>query len=140
VGSRQTEQATPEAQRVSLLLDAGAFLAVERGDRHVIALIKRERLAGRAPRTHGGVIGQVWRGGARQARIAALIKAVEIESLDVELGRQAGVLLGRTKSDDVIDAALVLLGRDRDEVLTSDPEDLLALASSAGVQLELVRV
>ena len=31
-----------------LVLDAGAFFAVERGDRDVVALIKRERRAGRA--------------------------------------------------------------------------------------------
>ena len=30
-----------------LVLDAGAFVAVERGDRGVVALVKRERLAGR---------------------------------------------------------------------------------------------
>lgn len=32
-----------------LVLDAGAFVAVERGDRDVVALVKRERLSGRAP-------------------------------------------------------------------------------------------
>lgn len=45
---------------MTLVLDAGAFLAVEREDRDVVALIKRERIAGRAPVTHGGVIGQIW--------------------------------------------------------------------------------
>ena len=49
--------------RIMLLLDAGALIAVERADREVIALLKRERLAGRSPLTHGGIIGQVWRGG-----------------------------------------------------------------------------
>ena len=46
-----------------LVLDAGAFVAVERGGRVVVALIKRERLAGRPPVTSGGVVAQVWRGG-----------------------------------------------------------------------------
>ena len=41
-----------------LVLDAGAFLAVERGDRDVVALVKRERLAGRAPVTSGAVVAQ----------------------------------------------------------------------------------
>ena len=125
---------------MSLLLDAGAFLAVERGDRRVLALLKREQLAGRAPRTHGGIIGQVWRDGARQANVARLLKATEVAPLGAELGKRAGALLGRAKRTDVIDAALVLLGVDRDEVLTSDPDDLIALAATAGVHLELVRV
>ena len=36
-----------------LILDAGALVAVERGDREVVALVKRERLAGRVPTTCG---------------------------------------------------------------------------------------
>lgn len=56
---------------MSLVLDAGAFVAIERSDRSVVALLKREPLAGRAPLTHGGVVGQVWRGGGgRQANLA----------------------------------------------------------------------
>ena len=53
------------------VLDAGAFVAIERGDRDVVALVKRERLADRAPVTNGGVVAQVWRGGrGRQAPVA----------------------------------------------------------------------
>ena len=58
---------------MSLVLDAGALVAVERADRAAIALIKQELLDGRVPRTHGGVVGQVWRGGTgRQANLARL--------------------------------------------------------------------
>ena len=46
-----------------LILDAGAFLAAERGDDDVAALVKRERKHGRVPLTNGGVVAQVWRGG-----------------------------------------------------------------------------
>lgn len=52
---------------MTVILDAGALVAVERGDRAVVAMLKGERRAGRVPATHGGVVGQVWRGGARQA-------------------------------------------------------------------------
>ena len=57
-----------------LLLDAGAFLAIERNDRDVIALIKSELIANRAPKTHGGIVAppamlDVWgRGGLKQTR------------------------------------------------------------------------
>ena len=44
---------------MSLVLDAGAFLAVERGDRDIVALVKRERLAQRTPLSHGGVVAQI---------------------------------------------------------------------------------
>jgi len=67
---------------VSLILDAGAFVAVERGDRDIVALVKRERLAERSPVTHGGVVAQVWRGGAgRQAEVARLLAGVDVKPL-----------------------------------------------------------
>lgn len=126
---------------MTLVLDAGAFIAVERDDRDVVALIKRERLAKRAPITHGGVIGQVWRGGSgRQARLALLLAGIEVTPLDDALGRRAGALLRSSKTKDVIDAALVLLARDGDGILTSDAEDLIPLARAAGADVEIMTV
>ena len=123
---------------MTLVLDVGAFVAVERGDRDVVALIKRERLAGRAPLTHGGVVGQVWRGGAgRQAVLARVLPGVEVAALDDALGRRAGVLLGHARRRDVVDAALVLLAIDGDQILTSDPGDLRPLALMTGAHVEI---
>lgn len=126
---------------MSLVLDAGALVAVERADRFTIALIKQECLAGRTPLTHGGVVGQVWRGGSgRQANLARLLPALLVVGLDGVLGRRAGVLLGRARMSDVVDAALVLLASDGDYLLTSDPDDLEPLAAAAGIHVDLVRV
>jgi hypothetical protein len=123
-----------------LVLDAGALLAVERGDREVIALIKRERIAGRIPVTHGGVVGQAWRGGARQALLARLLPGVEVQPLGEALGRRAGQLLARTKTTDVIDAAIALLARDGDELMTSDPTDLRRLVRATGAHVDIIEV
>lgn len=126
---------------MSLVLDAGALIAVERGARDTIALIKRELLEGRAPLTHGGIVGQVWRGGAgRQAALATLLPGLDVSALDEALGRRAGVLLARARRHDVVDAALVLLAVDGDVVLTSDPADLEPLASAAGLHIDIVPV
>jgi hypothetical protein len=126
---------------VSIVLDAGALLAVERNDRDMVALIKRERREGRAPVSHGGVIGQVWRGGSgRQATLARLLPGVDVQALDDGLGRRAGVLLGAADQADVIDAAVVLLAHDGDEVYTSDPDDLRDLAVAAGLHVDLIPV
>lgn len=124
-----------------LVLDAGAFVAVERGDRDVIALVKRERLAGRAPVTNGSVVAQIWRGGrGRQAPIARLLAGVDVMPVDDSLGRRAGVLLARTGRADAIDAAVVCLTADGDDILTSDPGDLRVLAEAADVHVELIPV
>src|SRR5262245_28835638 len=125
---------------MSLVLDAGALIAVERDDRDTIALIKHELLSRRTPITHGGIVGEVWRGGARQARLARLLPALDVIALDLALGRRAGVLLGRTRMDDVNDAALVLLAEDGDFVISSDPDDLEPLSHATGVHVDIVPV
>lgn len=126
---------------MSVVLDAGALVAIERGDRDMIAIVKRERLANSSPLTHGGVVGQVWRGGrGRQAVLARLLPGVEVHPLDDDAGRRAGVLLADTGGADVIDAAVVLLADDGDEIFTSDPEDLRDLALAAGRRVELIRM
>jgi hypothetical protein len=124
-----------------LILDAGAFVAVERGDRDVAAIVKRERLAGRVPVTCGGVVAQVWRGGhGRQAPVARLLAGTEVTAIDDQLGRRAGTLLARSGQSDAIDASVVCLAADGDDILTSDPDDLRVLAEAAGVHIDLIPV
>lgn len=125
---------------MSLVLDAGALIAVDRGDRYVLTLLKREVDQGRAPVTHGGVFGQVWRGGPRQARLAQLVGALDVRALDLVLGRESGALLARSRRADVVDAALVLLAVDGDQILTSDPGDIAPLAAAAGLHVDVVQV
>jgi hypothetical protein len=126
---------------MSLVLDAGALMAVERRDRAVMALLKLELLAGRPPLTHGGIVGQVWRGrSGRQANLARFLPALDTVALDEVLGRRAGTLLGRARTTDVVDAALVLLAGDGDTVLTSDPTDLAMLAAAADLHVDIVPV
>jgi len=124
-----------------LILDAGALVAVELANREVVALIKRELTAGRAPVTHGGVVGQVWRGGSgRQAPLARLLPGLEIVGIDEALGRRAGLLLGKARLSDVVDATLVALAADGDSVLTSDVQDLRRLVEAADTHVDLVPV
>jgi len=124
-----------------LILDAGAFLAAERGNATVAAMVRHEHKHGRVPLTNGGVVAQVWRDGrGKQALIAKLLANVNVTPLDDRLGRQAGMLLARTGTCDAIDAAVVCLARDGDDILTSDPDDLRELARTFGAHVELIRV
>jgi hypothetical protein len=122
-----------------LVLDAAALVALDRNDRSMWARIKACELSGQPPLTHAGVVGQAWRGGARQARLAKALAGVDIRPLDEGLGRTAGVLLGRTGLADVIDAAVVLLAKDGDTIITEDIDDLFELAEQTGRRIELVR-
>lgn len=125
---------------MTLILDAGALVAIERGDRDLMAVVKIERLEGRTVLTHGGVVGQVWRGGARQANVARALAALDVRAIDEDLGRQAGILLGMAGGSDVMDAAVVLLARDGDEIITSDVGDLEMLAAVSGRHVELIPI
>lgn len=122
-----------------LLLDAGAFIALERNERAMWRRLKAALIAGEPPMTHGGVVGQVWRGGVgRQVHIARALQSVDTVPLDLQLGRQAGVLLARADASDAIDAALVALVRTGDQIVTSDPNDIAALVAAAGVLADVV--
>ena len=124
---------------MTTILDAGALIALDRNDRSMWVRLKGLHLAGERPVTHGGVVGQVWRGGPRQARLATALTGMEVKSLDEHLGRAAGQLLGVSRMSDVVDAALVLLSADGDEIITIDTDDIEALVASAGRHVELIR-
>lgn len=123
-----------------LILDSGALIALERNDRAMWRRFKGALLSGDVPATHGGVVGQAWRGhGPRQALLARALAGVEVRPLDDSLGRGAGELLARAGEVDVVDAALVLLAEDGDQIITSDPNDIEPLAAASRRHVELVR-
>lgn len=123
---------------MSFVLDSGALIALERDERRMWVRLKAAHLDGEVPITHAGVLAQVWRGGPRQARLARALGGIDVRPLDEPLGRGAGVLLGVAGLADVVDAAVVLLATDGDEIVTSDLADLEQLASASGRHVELV--
>ena len=81
---------------MKLVLDSGALIALERNDRAMWRRLKAAQVAGSVPVSHGGVVGQAWRGkGPRQALLAKALAGIEVRALDDALGRAAGELLGR---------------------------------------------
>lgn len=111
-------------------LDTGALIAFERNDRKVVALLARALELGYSLAVPAGVVGQAWRDGQRQARLARLLgsRDVEVEALDDQRAREAGQLCGVARSADVIDASVVLCARRRGHrVMTSDPRDVRRL-------------
>jgi hypothetical protein len=119
-----------------LTLDAGALIAFERNDRRTVALLARSLHHGLSIVVPAGVVGQVWRDGRRQARLARFLAAdeVEIEALDDQRARDAGQLCGVRRTTDVIDASVVLCARSRGHrIATSDPDDIRRLDPAASL-------
>ena len=111
-------------------LDAGALIAVERGDPSVRALLRRAEQRGLEIHVVPEVVAQVWRGGPRQARLGALLAArgVDMPTYDVHVAREVGRLCAATGCRDVVDAHVVWHARRRGHlVVTSDADDLRAL-------------
>ncbi len=108
-------------------------MAIDRNDRAVMADLKMAQATGSELRTNGAVVAQVWRDPAgRQASLARLMKAMDIRAVNAQLGREAGVLLGRAAAGDAIDATVVAIAAAGDRILTSDPGDIGALISASG--------
>jgi hypothetical protein len=122
----------------AVILDAGALLAVDRGDRRMLARLLAARMTGDTLLTNPMIVAQAWRGDRRQAVLARFLRGVEVRSIDEATGRAAGRLLGMTGSSDPVDAALVLLAARGDRIVTSDTGDLSILAEAAGLDLTLV--
>jgi len=93
---------------VTLILDSGALVALERNERSMWVRLKAAQLERDLPLTHAGVLGQVWRGGPRQARLSQAL------------------------------GGIVLLAEDGDEIVTADGDDLALLAAASGRHVELI--
>jgi hypothetical protein len=116
----------------ALILDAGALVAVERGNRAMIARLRAAQQHGLDLRSNAMVVAQVWRDRhGRQAGLAQMLRAVDVRAVSPDDGRRAGVLLGMTGTSDPVDATVVLLASAGDRIVTSDPQDLAALAEAA---------
>lgn len=116
-----------------LTIDAGGLIAFERNQRHVVAIVARALKQNVRLAVPSGVVGEVWRDGRRQARLAVLLSSdlIDIEPLDDMRARAAGQLCGVAGTSDVIDASVVLCAQARGHaVLTSDPDDLHRLSPS----------
>jgi len=122
----------------ALVLDAGALIAVDRGDRDMHDKIQDALRIGDPVRTNPNAVAQVWRDGAKQARPARLLRDVKIEPITREDGYRVGELLGATRTKDVVDATVALLAKSGDEVYTSDTGDLRKLCETAGIKAVVI--
>lgn len=119
-----------------LTLDAGALIAFEKNDRTFTAIVQHALETNQRLAVPTAVIGQVWRDGRRQARLARLLasRVVEIVSLDDEQSRAAGQLCGVTHTTDVIDALVVVCAKARGHgIVTSDAKDIRRLDAGARI-------
>jgi len=73
--------------------------------------------------------------------LAQVVNACFVESMEEGLAKVAGELLGRAKTSDVVDAAVVAgAARRGDVVLTSDPRNLRRLSAVSVGTVEIIKL
>jgi hypothetical protein len=125
---------------MGITYDAGALVAADRGERRVWARHRALLSIREVPTTPAPVVAQAWRGGSRQALLARFLVGCEIESMHDEQARAVGILSGRAGATDIVDTTVVEGAlRRHDTVISSDPDDLRAIAGSVNRRLEVER-
>ena len=118
-----------------LVYDAGALVALDRGDRRMWARHKLALDEGRDIHVPAVVVGQAWRDGHRQVQLARALAGCRADPVGLDTSKAAGVLCGRSATADVVDAIVVVMGAAlRAIIWTSDTHDIKALAAQSGVK------
>jgi predicted nucleic acid-binding protein len=121
-----------------LTLDAGALIAYERGEPRIREILSTGFSRGIVPVVPAVVIAETWRGDAKDARVARLLKTCVVEPLTEQVARLAGRLRRATPGAGAIDACVAVGVRQRgDAVATSDPDDLGRLLGDGFVILRV---
>ncbi len=128
-GPRQAGYQAPRR----LILDAGAVIALARGDQRARAFLARALELGAQVEIPVVIVAETIRGGPRDAPVNRILKAVGVVPAAREVhGRIAGRLLAEARSRSTVDALVVAHAVEAGgaHVLTGDREDLAALAAS----------
>ncbi len=124
----------------ALVFDAGALIALDRGDRAIGVLLASATEQGIDVVTSSACVAQTWRRPATQARLSRALAGFLEQALDPTESRRCGLLMADAGTSDIADAALSLVVRDGDTVLTSDPRDIELLLGTAGTQAHILPV
>jgi hypothetical protein len=80
-----------------LVLDAGALIAIDRGNRDMLGLLWRARQNGQPVRTNPMALAQAWRDGRRQALLAKTLHDIDVWPITEEDGRRSASCLRRRR-------------------------------------------
>lgn len=87
------------------------------------------------------VLAQVWRDRERQHGLSALCRSCKMLGFSSRRARRVGGLLKAARTGDIVDAAVIVAAIEHNAiVLTSDPDDLKALAEAAEATVQLITV
>ena len=123
-----------------IVYDAGVLIAAERGERGIWAEHRVRLEAGLVPLVPAPVLAQASRS-PRQAQMRRLLRGCEIVAFGEADAHRAGALLAKSRTTDVVDAAVVILAVDRGaDIQTADTADIRRLTAAERAKLVILSV
>lgn len=124
----------------TVVYDAAVLVAADKNDRRAWADHKARLEIGVAPTVPAPVLAQVSRS-PQQAQLRRFLTGCNVVSFDESAAHEVGNLLGKTRTTDVVDAAVVITAiRRAATILTSDPHDIRRLMRASGRELSVIAV
>ncbi len=122
------------------VFDAGALIAIDRNDPQMARALKLAARQGLEITTVAPVVGQAWRDGTRQARLARTLKLVRVRPVGLAESQDAGELLARSGTSDIVDACVAMVVTPGDQLFTSDVGDIKTLLDARSIKAGIVAV
>jgi len=124
----------------AVVYDTAVLIAADRSQRRTWAEHRVLLEAGIIPLVPSPVIAQASRS-PKQAQMRRMLRGCEIAPFDEEAAHAAGSLLGKTRTQDVVDASLVVLSIRRGaDVVSADVTNISRLLSAARAKVAILDV
>ena len=123
-----------------VVYDTGVLIATDRCQRRTWAEHRVRLEAGVIPLVPSPVVAQASRS-PKQAQMRRLLRGCEVVPFDEAAAHAAGSLLGKARTEDVVDASVAVLSiRYGADVISDDTEDIQRLLSVAHAKVSILEV
>ena len=124
----------------SVVYDAGVLAAADRNDRRVWAEHRIRLELGVIPYVPAPVVAQVSRS-RQQAQLRRFLTGCVMVPFGEQDAHETGRLLGKSRTSDIVDAAVVLVARRyKAAILTSDEDDIQRLIAASGGDVQILAI
>jgi hypothetical protein len=123
-----------------VIYDSGVLIAADRNERRIWAEHRVRLEDGLVPLVPAPVVAQCSRY-AKQAQMRRLLRGCEVVAFNEAAAHAAGALLAKTRTEDVVDAAVAVLSAQRQaDIITGDAEDMRRLVAASRAKVSIIDI
>ena len=123
-----------------IVYDCGVLIAADRNERRAWADHRARLEANVVPLVPAAVVAQASRS-PKQVSLRRLLRGCEVAAFDEPAAHRAGALLAKSRTKDVVDAAVVELAvRSQADIATDDRNDIAILLAAARAKMSIIDV